>query len=114
GSNLGSDFVFVLEPGRANDSGFLHAVDQWFFAKDVLAAVHRPVGNKRVSMIERATNNPVDVLLLETETPVRIAFGVGKFFGGRSQMLLIDITDSDDVFFGNSREMLLRAVAGGN
>ncbi len=65
GADLGGDFAFVLEPGSANDAGFLDAVDQRLFAIDVFVAVQRPVGDKCVRVIQRATNNGINVLLLK-------------------------------------------------
>src|SRR5262245_29612883 len=68
-ANLRRDFVFVLEPGLANDTGFFDAVDERLFAEDVFIAIHRPIDNKGVGMIERAADDGVNVLLFKAYTP---------------------------------------------
>src|ERR1035438_6323996 len=113
-ANLGGELVFVLEPGSANDTGFLHAVDQGLFTIDVLAAVHRPVGDKGVRVIQCAADDGVNVLLLKTLTPVRVALGLGEFLADGSQSLLVDIAQGDNVFVGSSLEVISRAVPSGD
>ena len=53
-ADLGGELVFVLEPGGADDAGFLHAIGQRLFAIDMFAAVHGPIGDKGVGVIQRA------------------------------------------------------------
>src|SRR5258706_12483157 len=113
-ANLGGQLVFVFDPGRANDTGFLHSVDQWLFTIDVFATIHRPVSDEGVRVVQSAADDGVHILLLKTLAPVRVAFGPWKFLGGGSQMFLVDITDGDHVFVGNPLEMFLGAVPAGD
>ena len=113
-AHLGGKLVFVLEPGRANDPGFLHTVDQGFFTIDVFAAVHRPVGDKGVRVIQRAADNGVNILLLQAFAPVRVTPGLGEFLGDGCESLLVDITEGDNVFVGNALEVVSRAVPDGD
>jgi hypothetical protein len=53
-ADLGGQLVLVLEPGRANQPGFLHAVGQGLFAINVFAAVHGPIGDEGVRVIQGA------------------------------------------------------------
>ena len=75
GADLGGKLVFVLEPGGANDPGFLHAVDQGFLAIDVFAAVHRPVGDKGVRVIQRAADDGIKSARRVTTALYRLALG---------------------------------------
>ena len=113
-ADLGGELVFGLQPGGANNPGFLDAVDQGLFTIDVFAAVHRPIGDEGVGVIQRAADNGVNIFLLQTLAPVRVALGLGKFLGGGGQVLLIDIAEGDHVFVGNPLEMIFRAVPGGD
>src|ERR1035441_685867 len=113
-ADLRGQLVFVLEPGGANDTGFLHAVDQRLFTIDVFAAVHRPVGDEGVRVIQGAADNGVNVLLLKTLAPVYVTSGLGELLADGGQSLLIDITEGDHILVGSSLEMIARAVPGGD
>ena len=65
-------------------------------------------------MIQGAADDGVDVLLLKTLAPVRVALGLGELLADGGQSLLIDITEGDHVFMGSSLEMIARAVPGGD
>ena len=66
---------FILEIVCANDAGFFHAICKRLFAIDVQAAIHRPIGDEGVSVIRRATNHRIEVLLFEALAPIGILFG---------------------------------------
>jgi hypothetical protein len=64
-------------------------------------------------VIQSATDDGVNVLLLKALAPVRIALGLGEFLADGSQSLLVDIAEGDYVFVGDPLEMVSCAVPGG-
>jgi len=50
--------------------------------------------------------------LLKALAPVHVLRGLGKFPGRESQVLLVDITNGDHVFVGNSVEVRFRPAPG--
>src|SRR5579883_1040352 len=49
-------------------------------------------------VIRRAADHRVDILLLEALSPVHILLRFGKFIGGKTQVILVDITQGHHVF----------------
>ena len=104
GADLGGELGLVLEIVGADHAGFLHAVGQRLFAVDMLAAIHRPVGDEGVRMIGGAADHRLDVLLVEALPPVHVLLGAGELLRRKGQVLLVHVAEGDDVFFGEAVE----------
>jgi len=77
-ADLSGELVFGLEPLCANEARFFDAIDEGFFAIDVFAAIHGPIRDERVGVVERATDDRVDILLIKALAPIFIRFCLGK------------------------------------
>ena len=100
-----ASLVLVLEIVGADHAGLLHAVGERLFAVDMLAAVHRPVGDEGVRMIGGAADHRLDVLLVEALPPVHVLLGAGELLRPKGQVLLVDVAQGDDVFLGEAVEV---------
>lgn len=56
-------------------------------------------------MIRGANDQRVNVFLFDHFAPVRVRFGIGKFFGAKGQMVVVDVAKGDDIFAGDRAEM---------
>src|SRR5207245_2405886 len=92
----------------------LDAIAQRLFAVDVLAAIHRPIGDKGMGVIQAAADDGLDIFLIQALAPIEIVFGIRKFPGSEREMFLVDVAQGDDVFGGEAWKMGLTPAPGSN
>ena len=78
-ADLGGKFAFVFEVSGTDDARFFDAVCQRFFAIDVFAAVHAPIGDKSVVVVGSATDDGFDVFLIQHFPPIHVLLCTRKF-----------------------------------
>ena len=114
GTNLSGEFVFVFQICGADDARFFNGIGEGFFAINMFAAIHRPVRDERVGVIGGAANDSVEVFLVEAFSPINVVLCLRKFFGGESQVFLVDVAECSDIFTGYPAVMRLTASPGAN
>ncbi len=107
GDWLRGELVLVLEVVGADHADLFHAVAKRLLAVDMLAAVHAPVGHERVRVIGRAADHRLNVFLVQTLAPIYVLLGPRELLRAKSQVLLVHVTQRDDVLRGHASEMRL-------
>ena len=107
GDNAGF-FSFLLHPVHLVDR-----VGKGFFAVNMESVLHSGDGGNSVGMIRGADDDGVEVfgLLVEHGSKVAVAGGVRVFAIGIGCAGVVDVSESDDVFGGESREVGESAAA---
>jgi len=68
-------------------------------------AIHGPHRNVRMGMVGGAAHNGVEILLLETASPIHVGPGPGELLQGVGETRFVDIAESDDVLIFQSGVM---------
>jgi hypothetical protein len=77
----------------------------------MLASVHGPIGHKGVGVIQGTAYDRVNVLLLETDAPVRILLCFWPPFGSGGESGFIHIADRNNVLSGSTLKVFVGAMA---
>jgi hypothetical protein len=92
-SHLGGQLVFLLQVGLTNRPGLINSNGERLLHVDVEITVQGPVGNIGMGMIGGAAEDGIQVRMVKALAPIFVDLGLGKFFLGMSDGLLVHITE---------------------
>src|SRR5260221_10147619 len=74
------------------------------------AAAERTHSSYSVAMVRNGNDNGVEPWMVEQAAEIIVGFGLGKLLGGNSEMLIVDVTEGDNVLTGDIGEIVIALI----